>query len=414
MSNLLHKRRIIMVQRNTHHQYASLLTLFAVGLPLLLGACVDENSEDVADAQVEDQEIVYELVPADYPYMEGEDTICSVWAADLGDTIDHRVEFYIMGRMNQELAEEPAWREYYGRDEVKTCDEAREYQRLRFEYDLEHLPPTDPSIGGEYPEEPAEKIGEPPGGINNNANLDPVVQMTRNPGVGNGCSGTLIHPRVVLTAAHCFAPADSTMFLRREENGGVIDYVEYDAITYRDANYTGAGDPGDDIGLVIFDNPIPGVDVGADTMRVMTSSINVPDAIVFYGWGVLNHSGTLGGVMRWGQANINWASYPYFVDNVFEGGSRICKGDSGGPATLDKVANDLTYDLVGGMASEYTGGNSFCPDPGDYQRWSATNDKIEWIETRLAIAGIDLTPSDASTQCPRFSESGRNYMRCWN
>lgn len=65
------------------------------------------------------------------------------------------------------------------------------------------------------------------------------------------------------------------------------------------------------------------------------------------------------------------------------------------------------------MASEFQVGSEYCPYPGGEQRWSATADKISWIETRLLIHGIDLTPQDGGTACLRASQSGRDYMRCW-
>ena len=177
-----------MAKRNTHHLHISLATLFSLSSALLLSACTDEGEETQTEDQAQEQELVYELVPGDYPYLVGEDTICAIWEADLGDSVVRRTEFYILGRMNDELAEDSDWREYYGRDEVKTCDEAREYQERRLAYDLEHLPPTDSTIGGQYPEEPpsvveddVEKIGEPPGGVNNNADIDPVVHLKADP-----------------------------------------------------------------------------------------------------------------------------------------------------------------------------------------------------------------------------------------
>jgi len=384
----------------------------ATALVILATGC---DPQDGPEPETErDEEIVYELVDADYPLRDGEATICSIREAMVGDDLDRREEQYFFERMNTELSEDAAWQAFSGFGAVDSCEDAREYSRLRLEYEEDVLPaPTQPTQS--FPEETehdeagrVDKIGEADG----EADIDAVVQIQAHSG-GSWCSGTFINPRVILTAAHCIGNQGLRyVSVRREENGSVQSLAAQWANTYAHASYTGVGDPGDDVGLVVFSQPFAGVDAGYDTMRVMTSSINVPDAITFYGWGRANHAGTGSGVLRWGNANVNWAAFQYFTDNVFEGGARICKGDSGGPATLHLANNGLSHHMVGGMASEYTGGSSSCPYPGGYQRWSAPGHKIAWIEERLLLHGIDVT-TDGSTACHRFSQSGRNYMRCW-
>lgn len=390
-----------------------LLTAAALTLP---GACVDPHDPAEADAleapDAPRAEPVYDLVPGDYPFRDGESTVCSIWEADLGEAGTHRsVEHYLLGRMNEELATDPAWRRFAGLERVATCDEARAYQRLRLDYEVATAAP--PTAGADFPAEALPRVGEADGESNHPA----VVRLTRNlsallAGDSNGCSGTLIHPRVVVTAGHCFSSATGSMSLLREENGVVQEWVTQSATIYRHPNYTGAGDAGDDVGVVVFDAPIPGVDAGPDTMRVMVSPMLTGDTIVFHGWGIANHQGTGAGVLRYGVVTLNWASSRHFTDTVVQGGARICKGDSGGTARLERSSNGLSVDLLGGMASEFEVGSEYCPYPDDLQRWSATADKISWIEGRLLANGIDVT-ADGATACHRFTESGRDYMRCW-
>ncbi|MEM7155231.1 MAG: trypsin-like serine protease [Myxococcota bacterium] len=385
----------------------------ALGLSILLGGCAEEPTDDPAQLQTE-HEPEYELLDGDYPYLEGDMTICAVWQAELADgEIDQRTEHYLVDRMNDELDEDTDWREFSGLQAVETCDDAREYQRLRRDYEAEVAATTPEPVRELYPEEPGadqvDKIGEADGESNNDA----VVRIKYNAGSSSGCSGTMIHPRVVLTAAHCFQPGYRSFALRREENGSVQNFVTKNATFYRHIDYTGVGDPGDDIGLMVFDTAVAGVDAGADTLRVLTSGIDGGDNIIFLGWGIAAHDGSGAGVLRYGHGTVNSAYTRYFTDDVLQGGARICKQDSGGPARLNRGSHNVSYDLVGGMASQIVLGSPYCGYPGDTMWWAATEDKIEWIETRLMINGINLTPQDGGTACHRFSQSGHNYMRCW-
>lgn len=391
-------------------------------LPLaLLFGCDHTGPADVLDEVPDSTDLGYQLVEQDYPLIVGDDTICAVLRAESEDFVDERVESYVFSAMRSELENDDAWRAFSGFESLETCDDAREYAELRLAYEEQELEPElEPELVL-HPEEPEfvgqeddPRIAKVALADDTNADVDAVVRVWANvSSPGSSCSGTLINPRVVLTAAHCLGTdGPLSVSLRREEGGVVQSTVTRSANTRRHPNYGGAGDPGDDVGLVVFDQPIPGVDVHYDTMRVMTSTINVPDPIEFFGWGTTGHNGLGSGVQRSGIANINWASTRHIVDNLWSGAARVCAGDSGGPAILLKSHTGLTQDMVGGIASEFWNGSDFCPYDAGYQYWAAPSNKIPWIEARLLSFGIDFTTS-SQTACHRFSQNGRNYMRCW-
>ncbi|MBK8264807.1 MAG: hypothetical protein IPK80_26145 [Nannocystis sp.] len=144
----------------THHRSSTVSLRLArkssalLALSLLMSACADMPDEP--DTEQLDAEPAYELVAGDYPYRDGDATVCSVWQADLGEEGVHRwTEFYLLGRMNEELAADREWQRYFGLDRIATCDQARDYQEARVEYEEATAPAPDPSTGGNYPRSPS-------------------------------------------------------------------------------------------------------------------------------------------------------------------------------------------------------------------------------------------------------------------
>ncbi|MFV8752918.1 S1 family peptidase [Nannocystaceae bacterium ST9] len=226
---------------------------------------------------------------------------------------------------------------------------------------------------------PPDEIDEPPdtpviwGGEDTEPCAWPSVVMVT--GGGSLCSAALIHPKVVLYAAHC-GYQDKSVRFGDSQNSGKTRQVEYCKVN---PSYNGNSQSNDWAYCVLQEEvteiPFTPVGYGCEVNQYAHNGADI--AIVGFG----NDTGDTGaGRKRWAFTKMfNMDATTFDVGG--NGYPTICSGDSGGPAFIRY--DDGSWHSYGIASTKYD--DTCTQAPGTHSR---SHNAAKWIEND---SGIDVT-----------------------
>lgn len=194
----------------------------------------------------------------------------------------------------------------------------------------------------------------------------------------SACTGTLVHPSIVITAAHCpdsTSGKNVTIRFGEDYAGGERAVA---ATCYSNPGWTGAVGP-QDYAYCKLSQPVTDVPIVPAAFGCDVSALTIGREVVIVGFGESNNGGS-------GSKREVATTIVAIGDSAFIGGNGkdACFGDSGGPVFIQlksEFGGDDTWRAFG-----ITSGGADCGSGGTY---SLMHEAIPWIEQH---SGIDVTP----------------------
>lgn len=175
-------------------------------------------------------------------------------------------------------------------------------------------------------------------------NKSPVVMVIKNYPDGSAgiCTGTMISPNKVLTAAHCLEGASSMDVLLGISATKLAYVTSYSWKIHPNFSRAANGALSSDVGVISTPVALP-----LPTVPILSSSpVQAGQKAIIFGYGSTGTAEDYG-QLRSGVMKVAAVDDGRIFANYAAGTSNVCSGDSGGPLFI-QVGNQLT---IGGTTS---------------------------------------------------------------